>query len=57
MTYWFWRLRFWFAFLPWAREAFDSGYRMAWNESRIPGMHLDEAAAFTDWVSRLDDKF
>ena len=43
--------------LPWVKEAYEDGYRMAWHESRIPGMHLDENAAFNDWASRLGDKF
>jgi hypothetical protein len=62
---WWWRLRYactrtdddWWVDLPWVREAYCDGYRMAWHESRIPGMTLDEASAFNDWASRVGDKY
>lgn len=54
---WRWRLRYWWVFLPPVRDAYESGYRMAWHESRIPGNVLDERAAFNDWASRLGDKY
>lgn len=57
MKYWLWRIRYWWAFLPWVRKGYRDGYRMAWNDSTIEGMDLDETAAYNEWLSRLGDNY
>jgi len=56
MNYWLWRLRNWWAFLPWTRFAFKCGYLMGWHEHPVMGGHLNEDAAYSEWVSKLDER-
>ena len=54
MTYWFWRLRYWWAWLPWVERAYRDGYGTGWQDRHL-GMNLDHDAAFAEWVSRLGE--
>lgn len=51
---WRWRLRFWWAWLPWVKRAYQDGYCTGWTDRRI-GMRQDTDAAFDEWVSRLGE--
>jgi hypothetical protein len=61
MTYperrWWWRLRIWWAELPWAKEAYLDGYRMGWNERGTMPDYYNPESAWNEYVSRLGDKY